>query len=209
MARLLGLSVVSGLLILSAIQTVRTRSVLLSALWLAGVSVMISTLMYMLSALKIAVIELSVGAGLVTVLLVFAIGVTGEDKVERSSILPRFIAGGFIGIVLALLIYVGRSEIGQPFAAGLESQTGSFAQARSLDLMVQVILIFSGVLGLVGILAEAKAPLDNTMADEVAAIREQDLRSMEAQSIRHFQETSAPEPRAQTSTASTAAKQAH
>jgi NADH:ubiquinone oxidoreductase subunit 6 (subunit J) len=196
-------------LILSAIQTLRTKSVLLSALWLAGVSVMISTLMYMLSALKVAVIELSVGAGLVTVLLVFAIGVTGDEKVERISIIPKPITGGLVVASLALLICVGRSPVGQTFLAGLESQAAQYAQARSLDLMVQVILIFSGVLGLVGILAEVKAPLDHPMADEVAASRDQDLRLMEEQSLSHIRESSPPEAGTSTIPSTTDAKQFH
>jgi hypothetical protein len=47
--------------------------------------------------------------------------------------------------------------------------------------MVQVVLIFSGVLGLLGLLAEAKAPLEGSIAQEVAAHRDREMQSMESQ----------------------------
>jgi len=50
-----------------------------SALWLAGVSALVSIMCYLLGAYAVAVIELSVGAGLVTVLFVFAISIAGEE----------------------------------------------------------------------------------------------------------------------------------
>jgi hypothetical protein len=54
-------------------------------------------------------------------------------------------------------------------------------QERGLDLIVQVVLIFSGVLGLLGLLAEVKPPLDASMAGEVGARRQRDLRALESQ----------------------------
>jgi glycogen debranching enzyme len=42
-------------------------------------------------------------------------------------------------------------------------------QSRGLDILVQVVLIFSGVLGLLGLLAETKAPLDGSAVEEIVA----------------------------------------
>ena len=56
-------------------------------------------------------------------------------------------------------------------------------QTRGLDLMVQAVLIFSGVLGLLGLLAEAKAPLEGSMAQEVAARRDREMLRMETQAL--------------------------
>jgi len=53
------------------VQAIRAKRLLAAALWLAGVSAAVATLMYSLGAYEVAVIELSVGAGLVTVLFVF------------------------------------------------------------------------------------------------------------------------------------------
>lgn len=47
-----------------------------------------------------------------------------------------------------------------------------------MDVLVQIVLIFSGVLGLLGLLAEAKAPLKYPVAEEVAAKREQELEEL-------------------------------
>lgn len=53
-------------------MSLRAKSLLASALWLAGVSARVAALLYDLGAHEVAVVELSVGAGLVTVLLLFA-----------------------------------------------------------------------------------------------------------------------------------------
>jgi Tfp pilus assembly protein PilV len=52
-------------------------------------------------------------------------------------------------------------------------------QARGLDVLVQMVLIFAGVLGLLGLLAESAAPLDHAVAKAVAAGRERDLNVLE------------------------------
>ena len=51
---------------------------------------------------------------------------------------------------------------------------------RALDVIVQVVLIYAGVLGLLGLLAERQAPLQQPAAREVAARRERDLQTMES-----------------------------
>ena len=65
-------------LILSAILTVRARP-LTAALWLAVLSAITALLLYRLGAPEVAVIELSVGAGLITVLLAFAISMAEDE----------------------------------------------------------------------------------------------------------------------------------
>jgi Tfp pilus assembly protein PilV len=52
-------------------------------------------------------------------------------------------------------------------------------QQRDLDVLVQVVLIFSGILGLLGLLAEAKAPLQKSMAEEIGAVRDRELMALE------------------------------
>ena len=176
------------ILILAAVATLRAKSLLLSVLWLAGVSVLISTLLYTLSAHQVAVIELSVGAGLVTILFIFVIGAAGDKQVARSTVIPRVIAAGLVLAAVTLLILLGRSSNWLNPLPTANSQAVTFSQVRGLDLMVQVVLIFAGVLGLVEILAETKAPLDYPMADEVAARRDSDLLSMERQSQRPLED---------------------
>ena len=70
-------------ILLCAAQAIRARRLLLAAMWLAGASAATALLLYVLGAAEIAAIELSVGAGLVTVLFVFAITVPFD--VSRGS----------------------------------------------------------------------------------------------------------------------------
>jgi NADH:ubiquinone oxidoreductase subunit 6 (subunit J) len=171
--------VLVGAAIFSAIQSLRADSLLRSAIWLAGVSVLLSIVIYLLGAHQVAVIELSVGAGLVTVLFVFAISVAGDEGIGERSLVPKPLAWGLVIFSgLLLIYYVLPINISVP-SASETSLTAVFWEDRSLDLLIQVVLIYSGVLGLVGILAEAKAPLQQSMVDEVAAERERVLQEME------------------------------
>ncbi|MEA1977829.1 MAG: hydrogenase subunit MbhD domain-containing protein [Chloroflexota bacterium] len=171
--------VLVGAAIFSAIQSLRADSLLRSAIWLAGVSVLLSIVIYLLGAYQVAVIELSVGAGLVTVLFVFAISVAGDEGIGERSLVPKPLAWALVLFSGLLLIYF-ILPIKAPFSTiSKTSLTAVFWEDRSLDLLVQVVLIYSGVLGLVGILAEAKAPLQQSMVDEVAAERERALQEME------------------------------
>lgn len=168
--------------VLAAVQAIRTKSLIRSALYLAGVSASLAILFYLLGASQVAVIELSVGAGLVTVLFVFAISIAGAEIPSERPILPKPLAWGLVLLPILLLSAFALPvvEAVQPSA---ESEiTTVFWQQRGLDVVAQVVLIFSGVLGLLGVLAEEKAPLDQPMADEIAAGREHELRSMERQS---------------------------
>ena len=165
-----------------AAQALRARRLLYSSLWLAGASALLATIVYQLGAPEVAVIELSVGAGLVTVLFVFAINVAGEEAYIGPPLVPLW-AGGTA--VLAALVLLGAlaEPIGGPAAAAEAGAEGSLAQVlwqeRGLDVLVQIVLIFAGVLGLLGLLAESGAPLDQPVARAVAAGRQRDLQALE------------------------------
>lgn len=141
-----------------AIQAIRVKRLLTSALWLAGASASVALLLYLLGAPEVAVVELSVGAGLVTVLFVFAINIAGEEPVQVRSLIPRPVAWGLIGLALVLLAWLSlpRLEVSLPgsVAAGFASVLW---EQRGLDVLLQVVLIFAGVLGVLGLLAESKS----------------------------------------------------
>ncbi len=144
-------------MVVCAIQAIRVHRLLISALWLAGCSALVALLMYLIGAPEIAVVELSVGAGLVTVLFVFAINIAGEEALEVRTLIPRPLAWLLVGVSVILLGWMTVPSF-LP-AAGSAVQPG-FAevlwQDRSLDLMLQIVLIFAGVLGVIGLLAEGK-----------------------------------------------------
>jgi NADH:ubiquinone oxidoreductase subunit 6 (subunit J) len=166
-----------------SIGAIRAGRLLTSALWLAGVSALVAIVFYLYGARQVAVIELSVGAGLVTVLFVFAISIAGDDIIAAKPVLPKPF---FIGICLLFVILMGWFLLPgsvNPFSAvGVEGTMNDvFWHQRGPDVLVQVVLIFSGVLGLLGLLAEAKAPLEGSAAEEIVAERDRELQVMEGQ----------------------------
>lgn len=168
--------------IVCALQAIRSKRLLRSALWLAGLSAVLSIIFYRLGAYQVAAIELSVGAGLVTVLFVFAISIAGDQGLEKTSLLPTPLALVLVLGSASLLTWISL-PLNADIVPSMETDlTVVFWQERSLDVLVQVVLIFSGVLGLLGILAEVRAPLEQAAAAEVAAVRDKDLRAMEVQS---------------------------
>ncbi len=149
--------VVAGI-ILCAILAITAKRLLSSAIWLAGVSALSAILFYMLGAREVAVIELSIGAGLVTVLFVFAISIAGDEAMNAKPLVPWVLG---IALVLCLVVLLGWMVIpglltAEP-AAELSS-TDILWDVRGLDLIVQVSLIFAGVLSVLGLLSDKILP---------------------------------------------------
>jgi len=151
--------VVAGLLI-CAVQAVRAQRLLLSALWLAGTSALVALEMYLLGAAEVAVIELSVGAGLVTVLFVFAINIAGEEAISVQSVVPKPLAGFLVLASVLLLVWMNASlltaQVNLEQVLSLQFTNVVWGD-RVLDAMLQIVLIFCGVLGVLGLLSEPKA----------------------------------------------------
>jgi uncharacterized MnhB-related membrane protein len=152
------LLIVAAMLV-CAFQAVRGTRLLIAALWLAGTSALTALMMYRLGAPEVAVIELSVGAGLVTVLFVFAINIAGEEPpVTLRSLVPAplaaIVALCAVGLGAAMALPNLRAE--SPLV-----QADRFAtvlwEHRSLDVLLQVVLIIGGVLAVLGLLAEGRA----------------------------------------------------
>lgn len=189
--------VINAILVLAmvffAYKAITARRLLVSAIWLAGTSALLAVLFFSLGATLIAVIELSVGAGLVTVLFAFAISIAGEEVSDLLSGAPRY-AG--LALVIAAVALIGLSVLplatGSPAAPQPETTLPQVIwEQRGLDVLVQIVLIFAGVLGLLGLLAEAKAPLQYPVAEEYARVREKELLELRQQA---FSEQPAGEP---------------
>lgn len=137
-----------------AYRAMVSQKLLSSILYLACVSGLVSIILYMLGAQQVAVIELSVGAGLVTVLMVYALSVVGEDAFDPLSVVPKPLA---IFLVLLAVFLFGFMvfPLGEAPIGGVSpSLTFVLWQRRMLDVWIQVALIFSGVLGVLGLLSE-------------------------------------------------------
>ena len=89
--------------VICAVQAIRATRLISAALWLAGVSALVAITLYEIGAHEAAVIELSVGAGLVTVLFVFAISIAGDDGMAEQELLPKPLALGLIALFLVIL----------------------------------------------------------------------------------------------------------
>jgi len=104
---------------------------------------------YFIGAWTIAVVELSVGAGLVIVLVVFVITMIGDEQqpvqIKRLPLVLIVFMLLFI-LILTVPLIPFSSTIDLPM---LDSELW---QNRELDLLVQITLIFAGVLGVLGLL---------------------------------------------------------
>ncbi len=144
-------------LLICALQAIRAPRLLVSALWLAGCSALLALSLALLGAPEVGVVELSVGAGLVTIIFVFAINIAGEETVGLTSIVPRPAAWALMGAFPFPPAWLTCPGSWRP---ALPRDALPFLRAvwdeRSLDTVLQVALIFSGVLGSLGLLAERR-----------------------------------------------------
>lgn len=122
-----------------------------ATLWLAGVSALTAILFYLIGAWTVAVVELSVGTGLVTVLIVFAITMIG-DRQEPHPVKPLSLALVLVTLILILLFTVPLLSFEPASEQALDQ---NLWQNRELDMLAQIALIFAGVVGVLGLLRTA------------------------------------------------------
>lgn len=137
-----------------AYRAIVSKKILSATIYLACISALVSAVIYLLGAAQVAVMELSVGAGLVTVLLVYAVSVVGDDAMDPPSVIPKPLAFGIVGIVATLLGWMAFPAIPAYFERGSMTLAVSLWQSRVLDVWIQIVLIFSGVMGVLGLLSE-------------------------------------------------------
>ena len=136
-----------------AFQAVRNKSLLVSAIWLAGTSALVSVMMYLMGAYQIAVIELSVGAGLVTVLFMFAINIAGDEPIPDLSFIPKFLARLFVLIAIIIIGWQILPLLNLPI--NINQDTGFQAivwESRKVDLYLQIVMVFAGVISMLRLL---------------------------------------------------------
>ena len=155
------LLIVSGALF-CAYRVMRAQQLINTTLWLAAVSALVALQLYLLGAVDVAVIELSVGAGLVTVLFVFAFSIVGEITMDERTLIPRPLAWA---LAVGVMLILGWFTLPMPLASQAAS-TSTFAnmlwEQRGLDVIAQVVLIFAGVMGLMGLLTDSSSQAPGT-----------------------------------------------
>lgn len=137
--------------VVCALQAVRSRRLRPAAIWLAGVSALTSMLLYSFGAREVAVVELSVGAGLVVILFVFAISLAGEPSQAGEAVVPAPLAVVGIGLVLLFLGELVWPRIETHAIAVAAPLSTVLWQDRQMDVFVQIVLIFAGALTIVGL----------------------------------------------------------
>jgi len=179
-------------IIFCAYRAMRAARLINVTIWLAVTSALTAVLIYLLGAPEVAVIELSVGSGLVTVLFVFAFSITGETTFDEKTLLPRWLVWALVlavVLVLSWLILPVRGEsilairTGLPMA--IEPDFGHMLwQQRGLDVVVQMVLIFAGVMGLLGLLSTSGPGFQSAQHGAVGRVsKEEQLAIDEAASL--------------------------
>ncbi len=140
--------------VVCAYRAIVSTRILTSTIYLACISALVSAVLYLLGAPQVAVMELSVGAGLVTVLLVYAVSVVGEDALDPASVIPKPLAFLVVGLVTLLLGWMIYPSIQIAEESGPVDLASVLWQSRVLDVWIQIVLIFSGVMGVLGLLSE-------------------------------------------------------
>ena len=151
------------LLVIAALWTVMTRSLLRAAMGLALTSAILTLIMFNLNAGLAAVLELSVCAGLIPVLFISVISLTQpltfKEAVEHMRArLARFWELPLIVIIIGIILVL----VSVKFKAKLPpAETQSNARfvlwhLRQLDLLGQMIILFGGVFGVVVLFKERK-----------------------------------------------------
>jgi uncharacterized MnhB-related membrane protein len=144
-------------IVFCAVLAMRAKQLLSSVLWLACASAFLSALLYIIGAHELAVIELSVGAGLVTILIVFVLNLVSESSAQDYSTAYRLfgvvclcVAIGTLGLLI-LPSMGGNPDV--PLTSPFSFSTVLWQQ-RTLDTVLQLLLIFSGSLGVLSLVVE-------------------------------------------------------
>ena len=140
--------------IFCAYRAIVAKRILSATIYLACISALVSATLYLLGAAQVAVMELSVGAGLVTVLLVYALSVVGDDAMDPASVIPKPLAFGVVGLVAVILGWMAFPAVRTTVNTDSIDLASSLWQNRVLDVWIQIALIFSGVMGVLGLLSE-------------------------------------------------------
>jgi uncharacterized MnhB-related membrane protein len=147
-----------GLFLLGAIvcayRAIVSKKILSATIYLACISALVSAVLYLMGATQVAVMELSVGAGLVTVLLVYAVSVVGDDALDPASVVPKPLAFVMVGLVTILMGFMAFPAVSKNVDTSVLALSIALWKDRVLDVWIQIVLIFSGVMGVLGLLSE-------------------------------------------------------
>jgi NADH-quinone oxidoreductase subunit J len=158
--------IILALMVIFCVVAVMLRNLVKSAISLAVASSMLTVILFMLGVPWAALFELSVCAGLITVIFVSAVSLTTpyskeeekeivKERRKRYMQLPIILV--FVAIIVGVALIMGNSTDLVP-AVGNASTFISFADVlwnmRQTDILGQIIVILAGVFAIVVLFKE-------------------------------------------------------
>jgi NADH-quinone oxidoreductase subunit J len=150
-------------MVMAALWTVMTRSLLKSTIGLAATSAVITIMMFRLNSPLAAVFELSVCTGLITAVFVSTISLVrplthkqivqlSKDRIKRFWYLPAIMVIAGIALI-SLNIPV---DFKMPVKLAQSDVRGVLWNLRQLDIFGQIVVLLAGVFGIVLLFKEAR-----------------------------------------------------
>ena len=137
-----------GVVVLS-VAAVLVRDILKAAICLAVASLLLGILFFVMNAPYAGAFEISVVAGLITVLFIVTVALTKAEGDVRESKLAAWIFPLFFVIFLVIDLLTMKALIGKIPTLASNPEGGTFGDAlwkgRTFDLVAQIGVIFAGV----------------------------------------------------------------
>jgi len=141
-------------LVVFSILSVLVHDLLKAAISLAAASIFLALLFFRMNATYAGVFEISVVAGLITVLFITAIALTRSDEHVQESKYHLLVFPLFFLALVIIDILVMKNLLGK-IPAVTSPETGTFGEIlwkeRSFDLIGQIGVIFAGVLAVLAL----------------------------------------------------------
>ncbi|MBU4307584.1 MAG: NADH-quinone oxidoreductase subunit J [Candidatus Aminicenantes bacterium] len=150
-------------LVAFSILAVLSRDLLRSAISLAVASVFLAVIFFRMNAVYAGVFEISVVAGLITVLFITTIALTRGDQEVVENKRHLLIFPLFFLILIVIDILVMKNLLGK-IPAIVSSESGTFGEVlwnqRTFDLVGQIGVILAGVLAVLALFRQGKKTHD-------------------------------------------------
>ena len=147
--------VLLGLLVLLSIGCCVFKDLLYVAVSLAATSAVLALVLFQFGANIAGVFELSVCAGLITVLFVSTVSLTKDSDQKAESRLPRYFMPLFVLVFIGLDYFIVKWLARSVLSTGFLQPAGTFQtvfwEMRSSDILGQVALLLAGVFGILSL----------------------------------------------------------
>lgn len=138
-----------------SVFAVLLRDLLKAAISLAVASLFLAILFFQMKAYYIGVFEISVVAGLITVLFISTIAMTKGEGGVREKKWPVFVFPVFFALFIVMDVVVMKALMGKLPALSGKPEDGGFSQVlwgqRTFDLVAQIGVIFAGVFAVIAL----------------------------------------------------------